>query len=128
MSESTSNAIGNPFHIYLYNADRSPLPISFETAIQRLSGVPRLYAEPDGSLVWCGENPAGSISADPPWRIFGMLYDFADQLQYVDLRGSCPKTHWTQLCEMLQVPSDASTLQLPDQRLISLRQFESETW
>ncbi|MCO8121750.1 hypothetical protein NHH03_08380 [Stieleria sp. TO1_6] len=87
---SGSSAASKPFHIHLYGppADRltsgnpttAPLPSSFEAAWQRLQTLlPQALLEPDGSLAWSGEHH----------QIVGMLYDAADRIQYVELRGFC---------------------------------------
>src|SRR5687767_6803554 len=60
-----------------------PFGASFEDAASRLSGLPRMFFEPDGSFVW--------VSTDPAWQVEGYLFDRDRRLQYVELKGSCPE-------------------------------------
>jgi hypothetical protein len=131
-----------PFAIYLYGSNGGPLPTSFETVCERLAKLPRLYIELDGSWVWTGEDATGR-----PWQLDGMLYDAADSIQYVDLKGRCPHEIWQVLIESLAMPpgtqrphstsrsgsppapaKDWSVLRLPAQSKQNLFEFEQEIW
>ena len=57
---------------------------SFETAIERLSRLERMYCEPDGSFVWTSSH--GELA----WQVDGNLFDRAGRLLFVDLKGCCP--------------------------------------
>lgn len=62
----------------------APLPVSFETAGERLGAFARCFFEPDGSFVWTEGQGASA------WQIDGMLYDRNGALLYVEvkMRGS----------------------------------------
>lgn len=116
------------FHVYLYGADGGPLTSRFEEVAERLSDLPRLFFEPDGSLVWVGAD----------WQIDGMLYDRGGILQYADLKGSAQRQPWRRLIERIVYPEHpalpgqslpaASVLWLPDRRLHDLQTFETLLW
>jgi hypothetical protein len=74
------------------------LGITFEEAAAALSKLPRMYCEPDGSLVWV--SPHG----DPTWQVDGNLFDRAGQLLLVDLKGTCPAAAFGQLLFALGRP------------------------
>ena len=61
----------------------SSWPITFDAASERLSQLPRMFLEPDGSFVWVS-------GTEPAWQIDGLLYDRGPHLAYVELRGCCP--------------------------------------
>jgi hypothetical protein len=76
------------FHIHLYGPHESdeplsapaarPLPSDFESAQRRLEQqLPGVLFEPDGSFAWAGSD----------FQIVGIVYDAADAIQYVELRG-----------------------------------------
>jgi hypothetical protein len=89
------------FHVYIYGPDGGPLPSRFEDVCQRLDQVDRLHMELDGSFVWVGPN----------WQLDGMIYDHADQIRYVDLKGHCPHQRWNTLLNWLTNPLDNQTAQ-----------------
>ena len=60
-----------------------PLAVSFEQAAERLQRLPRLFFEPDGSFVWV------SSTDSVAWQVDGSLFDRAERLLYVELKGSC---------------------------------------
>jgi hypothetical protein len=100
----------------------------FDDVAERLGEVPRLYFEPDGSLVWVGDD----------WQIDGMLYDREGLLQYADLKGQAPWGRWRQLVERITYPTypppitktipPASVLHLTDRSLHDLQTFEKLLW
>lgn len=75
------------FHFHLYGPVQDiaqlagpapPLPASFDQMMQRFDAAfPNAYSEPDGSIAW----------ASKQHQIVGTIYDFAGQVQYVELRG-----------------------------------------
>ena len=121
------------FHVHLYaahpqesgesaattdgRADSVGFDVSFEAAADALQELPKLYFEPDGSFVWAG----------PSHQIFGMLYDAADRLQYVELRGSCSLGHWRSVVRTLLNPDSGSgfVMVLPERQWKNLQRFES---
>ena len=76
-----------------------PFPIAFEEVAERLCALERMFFEPDGSFVWVSDSHAGS------WQIEGVLYDRAEQLQHVDLRGACPEEEWNRLLSAMNWPN-----------------------
>src|SRR5690349_6762515 len=63
----------------------TPWDIDFETAVERLAKLERMFIEPDGAFVW---RPAADVQID------GVLYDRNSRLQYVELKGSA---RWTDI-------------------------------
>ncbi|MEM9585641.1 MAG: hypothetical protein AAGA03_00045 [Planctomycetota bacterium] len=120
-----------PFHIYLYGPSQGPLTCSFEVACRQLQSLPGMFLELDGSFVWrpgIGAQSAGGHPATP--QLDGMLYDAADQIQYVDLKGQCQQTHFRQICQCLALPPDstADILVLPSRDLQTLQGFEQSVF
>ena len=74
------------------------LGITFEEAAEALGKLPRMYCEPDGSLVWV--SPHG----EPTWQVDGNLFDRGGQLLLVDLKGTCPPAALDQLLAALGWP------------------------
>ena len=64
---------------------------SFEQAASALEELPRMFFEPDGSFVWV------SSLETIPWQLDGCLYDRQNRLQYVELKGTCPREIFQQL-------------------------------
>lgn len=114
-----------PFAVYLYGPEWGSLPSSFEKIAADLTHFERLYFEWDGSFVWTGEDGLQR------WQVDGVLYDGASGMQYVDVKGFCPKRQWRKLVEVFRgtCPLELLTvLQLPQQTRKSLLSFEQETW
>ena len=109
----------NPFHLYLYGPGQGPISTTFEDVEHRLASLERLYFEPDGSFVWSSQGGQE--------QIFGMVYDAAGQVQYVELRGNCRRTSWQGLLEALTggQTSDLRVLLLPRRELQELQTFEA---
>ncbi|MFV2069622.1 MAG: hypothetical protein ACC645_21870 [Pirellulales bacterium] len=84
----------------------TPFAITFEEAADRLLQLPRLFLEPDGSLVWA------STSDGRDWQIDAQLHDLADRLTRVDLSGTCPATAFDQLLSAIGWPSTRLMFQL----------------
>jgi len=61
-------------------------PVTFEQAIDALSRLPRVDAEPDGFFVISGEIEGNR------WQVSGHLFDFNDRLHRVELHGHCPES------------------------------------
>ena len=112
----------NTFHVYLYGPDCGALETSFEDAAARLEQMPRLYLEPDGSFVW--------TQSGGEQQIFGMLYDAANQLQYVELRGCCCRENWQRLVTAIRGATEhkLAVMSLPSRQLQDLQGFENSTF
>jgi hypothetical protein len=110
------------FHVYLYGPSKGPLPTSFEQAQERLTALPKLYFEPDGSFVWSLDQGRQ--------QVFGMIYDAAGCIQYSELRGTCHLATWRRVVEALTggISSGCEVFGLPNQQLQELQRFESEQW
>lgn len=115
-------ATSSNFHLYLYGPGQGPIETSFEAAEARLIELPRLYFEPDGSFVWAIDQGRQ--------QVFGMIYDAANRIQYVELRGQCDLTTWQSLvfaingCRRI----DLEVLKLPERQLQNLQSFERTEW
>ena len=132
------------FAVYLYGPEWGPLPLTFEQVADRLRECDRLFFEEDGSFVWTGEqrvperSPERSPEKGQRWQVDGMVYDAAGQVQYIDLKGTCPLAPWKQLTRLFatqdsrqdssDAPSPLTVLVLPGQQRKSLEQFTQETW
>lgn len=114
----------SPFAIYLYGPQFGPLPSRFDEVAERLAATERLHFEPDGSFVWSG------TAGETRWQLDGMVYDSAGRIQYLDLKGACPRPVWHRLLEICAGGSaaDVSVLQLPAQRRVGGEEFEKEIW
>jgi hypothetical protein len=87
-----------------------PMAVSFEEARAALAELPRIYVEPDGSLVWV----SSSNEADR-WQVDGVLYDRAERLLFVDLSGSCPSASFDAFLRCLGWPETPLMFQLTRQ-------------
>lgn len=110
------------FHVHLSAGRRASdeMMLSFEEAQQRLCELERLHFEPDGSFVWAG----------PGFQVFGMLYDAADKLQFVELRGKCTLAAWRRLIDCFVTVDSAGqkstivVMVLPERQWQELQSFE----
>lgn len=110
------------FHIYLYGPSKGPIESSFEDAEARLSQLPQLYFEPDGSFVWALDQGRE--------QLFGMIYDAAGQIQYIELRGTCRLATFEHLVAAANGGKSAECVvqRLPDQQLQELQGFVAKHW
>ena len=77
----------------------SPLVESFEQVAERLSRLPNLHFEPDGSFSWCSiQRPSTNQRV---WRLDGMVYDRENHVEYVELKGNCDLVSWETLTRIL---------------------------
>lgn len=83
-----------------------PLTISFDDAIDRLSRLERMYAEPDGSFVWV--SPREGLS----WQVDGNVFDRDGRVVLVDMKGSCPPAAFDQLLSCFGWPAEQLLFQL----------------
>jgi hypothetical protein len=109
----------NNFHIQLFATHGTSLGLPIDDVCRQLASIPRLQLELDGSFVWVGDG----------WQLDGMLYDRDERLQYVDLKGSCPKSIWTFIRSIFVLTqSKVSVIRLPEGGLYDLQTFETLTW
>jgi hypothetical protein len=73
----------------------TPFAKSFEAASEALLALERMFLEPDGSFVWV------SAAKERPWQLDGVLYDRAERLLYVDLKGACTPDDFDRLLTAL---------------------------
>jgi hypothetical protein len=90
-----------------HDALATPFGITFEEASERLSQLPRLFIEPDGSFFW--GSAAGEL---PAWQLDGNLFDRNGRLVFVDLRGSCPTKEFDRLLGVFGWPQTPLVFQL----------------
>ena len=80
--------------------------VTFEEAAEALNQLERMFAEMDGSFVWTGQNELSK------WQVDGMLYDRLGKLHRVELKGSCPRSHWQLLLATFGWPQQAIVVHL----------------
>ena len=80
--------------------------LSFENVVAALSGLPRMFAEPDGSFVWV------SPSGESAWQVDGVLYDRDGRLLLVDLKGTCTPAAFDQILTACGWPETPVMFQL----------------
>lgn len=88
------------------NPSQAGLMMSFEALQRKLDDHPKIYFEPDGSLIWTG-NVEGQV-----WQLDGMIYDFANQIQRIEFRGQCPIEIWREWLRLLDWPKQSLVLHL----------------
>jgi len=75
-----------------------PFPFSYEELERRLSRLPRMFCEPDGSFVWVG--PAAR-----QWQLDGLIVDDGRSVVHLELKGHCCLPVWQQLLQQLDWPA-----------------------
>ena len=83
-----------------------PLGVTFEQAEAALGKLPRMFCEPDGSLVWRGTED------DRPWQVDGLLSDRRGRLLSVQLKGTCPPAEFDRLLTAVGWPEVSLVFQL----------------
>lgn len=82
------------------DVDRNFMSPSFEQVAAQLSALPRLYFEPDGSLVWRGESLSeGRLVL---WQIDGIVYDAYGRVVRIELKGNCGRQPLERLLSCIQ--------------------------
>ena len=91
-----------------------PLAVSWESAFEQLSQLPRMFAEPDGSFLWKGEeNDHGG------WQLEGTLFDDGQFVRRVELVGNCTVSAWERFLRALDCRWDNISIEsLNDNRLV----------
>lgn len=110
------------FEIHLSGPGGAALPVGFEDAAERLTGIDRVDLEPDGHFLWM-------IDAQEGRQLAGMLYDDGDRLQYVHLQGRCGWEDFQRFLDHLAPGHrDYRVTQLPEGRLQGLHTFRTAMW
>lgn len=90
-------------------------PLSFETAVENLRELERLFVEPDGAFVWVAAAEPGTR---PEWQVDGVLYDREGRLVYVEAKGRCPAAEFDRLLAALSWPETPLAIQLQREAVI----------
>ena len=83
--------------------------LSFEEVAQRLTELPRMFLEPDGSFVWVVDD------FDRQYQLDGSLYDDGVRLLHVELKGTCDSTALDTFLSRLGWPTQTLIFQLVQQ-------------
>lgn len=81
--------------------DRFSMEVTFEQVEQRLSQLPRMFFEMDGSFVWRGQSHEASQPTSD-WQVDGMVYDVNGRVSRVELKGRCAAKEFLQIALALQ--------------------------
>lgn len=84
----------------------NPLAVEFDTALERLAALERMYVEPDGSFVWTSRREGLA------WQVDGNAMERAGRVLLVDLRGCCPPAEFDRLLAALGWPEQPVMFQL----------------
>ena len=92
---------------------------AFEDAAARLTRLPRMFFELDGSFVCSGENPAGDR-----WQLEGQLYDRDGHIVFLELKGNCPEHVFDEVLSAAGPGPRGVVIQLTQQAVfVSCEQF-----
>jgi hypothetical protein len=100
---------------------RAFFPVTFYQALNTLSKLPRLDAEPDGFFVIAGESDGRR------WQVDGHLYDFNDRLHRVELHGQCPPDAFDAILACLGWPATPLAFELVMEG-VALEEAAFRTW
>ena len=84
---------------------RQPLAVTFDEALAALAELPRLYTEPDGSILYSGAEQGG-------WSVEGQLTDAGPRLASLELKGRCPPEALDRVLSTLGWPAEPLMFQL----------------
>ncbi|WP_173403121.1 hypothetical protein [Rhodopirellula sallentina] len=115
------------FQAYVYQGEGQPIGGTLEQVAERMTALPGLFFEWDGSLTWA--NQAGG------WQIDATVFDDGTQVQYVDLHGRAATKEG---CDLMNQrlndlfdawgdPAELRLMRLPDRRWQDLQQFAKES-
>jgi hypothetical protein len=82
------------------------LAATFDQVRDALVNQPGMYFEPDGSLVWVGQE------GGERWQLDGQLIDEGERLRCVELKGRCTDDAWSLLVRTLGAESRPLLIQL----------------
>ena len=84
----------------------APMAVGFDDALARLAAIERLYAEPDGAIVWT--SPREGLR----WQVDGNLFERDGRVLLVDLKGSCPPAAFDRLLAAFDWPRQGVMMEL----------------
>lgn len=90
-----------------------PLNVSWEAAFERLSLLPRLYAEPDGSFLWSGQD-----ESQGDWQLEGTLFDDGQVVRRIELVGNCSRDNWERFLQALDCDWDTISIESLDDNCV----------
>ena len=100
-----------------------PFPTTFEEFAEQVRDWRGLYFEMDGSFVWTGSHETdGRI-----WQLDGMLYDADGKIQYLELKGTCPRKDWLDLLHALTPSFPPSTTSAQPSSVVA-HLIQQEAW
>jgi hypothetical protein len=91
----------------------TPIAIDFDTALDSLGAIERLYVEPDGSFVWTSSRgDAAGGRGRAWWQVDGNAFEKDGRVLIVDLKGSCPPAEFDRLLAAFGWPAQPLMMQL----------------
>lgn len=101
------------FHVRIAGLSGEGLTVRFDSALEKLSRLVRLFIEPDGSFVWRRTEADGTA-----WQVDGNLVDRGDVLACVGLKGHCPERQFDEVLGALGWPEAELSFELPRQGVV----------
>jgi hypothetical protein len=100
------------FLSYRLRTETDQFPFSFETLAEKLSNMPNLYFEMDGSFVWRPSKKATSsdttsgtestgLRSRRVLQIDGMVYDRNGAIEYIEMKGDFDHHLWDELLSVI---------------------------
>lgn len=87
--------------------------MSWESALERLSRLPRMFVEPDGSFLWNGDDKFIGH-----WQLEGTVYDDGRVVRTVELLGHCSLDNWQTFLEAFETTCSSIIIELVDENRI----------
>lgn len=88
-----------------------PLRVAWETAFDNLSQLPRMFAEPDGSFLWTGNDAPFGDAPFGQWQLEGTLFDDGQVVRRIELVGNCDRGRWVQFLTALNCDSETVSVE-----------------
>lgn len=83
-----------------------PLAVGFDDALAGLGALDRMFAEPDGALVWTSDRDGVR------WQVDGNASEKEGRVLLVDLKGACPPEDFDRLLACFGWPAQRLLMQL----------------
>jgi hypothetical protein len=95
------------FHVNLFaDPTDASFDCTWEDAARLLEQLPRMIFELDGSFVVSGD------CEDNRWQVDGHLFDYAERLYRLELRGTCPAASFDALLKCVGWPGQSLIFEL----------------